>query len=766
MSIDSSQVDRPKRRRSGESGFRRANWSAVICFVLVLCVGVYTSLQYLRTERLEREQQLIQQVDAYAGRVQQLVNQTLSAAFAVAAIVRQSSGLPENMDRYARELIPLYPGVDSVQLAPDGVIAYVYPPKDASRIIGLDILNDAQNRDEAQLTRILRRLHVAIPPKLQQGGVGLVGRYPIYLQDPGRAERFWGFASAIVSFETLKAISQLEELETQGLAYQLWRMHPVTGERQVMMQSHAPMAEAAVNSRILAHDGVWTLSAAPASRIGWEAVLMIGVLMSLGVAIGLSLLVRYVLLQPIRLAELVRKQTHDLRQKNLELQREAEVRRSYEHELRQQATHDTLTGLGNRTWMMDRLAQAVAQAQRNNATLAVLLLDLDNFKNINDSLGHRVGDRILQKIAKLLSACVSVNDSVSRLGGDEFVILLTDAVDAEHVASYARTICLEIRQPHRIDGTEFHVAASLGVAMCPQDDVNPEALLSQADMAMYRAKQGGRNRFEFFSKELDSQARMRLQMEDELRRAIRQGEFEVYYQAKVGLGDGQLNGMEALLRWQHPQRGMIAPADFIPLAEETGLIVPLGEWVLRTACMQARQWHGMGGMRLSVAVNISAKQFQDEALLSTIGAALADSGLPADCLELEVTESLMMVNPKEAVVTMQALREIGVALSLDDFGTGYSSLTYLQSFPMQKLKIDRSFVNQVLVNPGDAAIVHAIIAMGKALNLGVIAEGVETRGQLEFLRQSGCDVAQGYLFGRPCPANEFAATWLGSLVSN
>ncbi|MDP3520347.1 MAG: EAL domain-containing protein [Hydrogenophaga sp.] len=751
---ESAGASAPGDAQGHRLGIRRANANALLAFVLVVGIGVYTTIQYTRTEQLNIQQQLAKVVSGYASHIQQLIDRTLSATFALAGSVKQSQGHIEDVDSLAQELFPFYAGIDSIQLARNGVVHFVYPPQAGEKVMGLDVLNDPSNRDEAQFTVRYGNLHVAVPSLLKQGGVGFVGRYPIFLKDHNRNQTFWGFASAVVMLDTLKAVSKLADLESQGVTYQLWRINPITGNKQVLLESAPKLEVATVNAKMLVHETSWTLSAAPAARSWTNAPLAIGIALSLLLGTGVALLVRYILLQPIKLAKLVRDRTQDLQQSNRKLQREFEVRKAYEVELRKQATHDALTGLGNRTLLDDRITRAIAQLQQGDKDVAILLLDLDHFKNINDSLGHRVGDRILQRVAKLLMACVSDSDSVCRLGGDEFVILLTNAQHADHVATIAENIVETLRQPHVIDDMEFHVSASLGIAMCPQDANTSDALLSQADMAMYRAKQGGRNRFEFFSTELDSQAKMRLHLEDELRRALRLGEFEVHYQLKVGLSDGEIVGVESLVRWRHPTRGMVFPAEFIPIAEDSGLIVPLGEWVLRTACAQARKWIDLGGPRISVAVNISAKQFQDEALLAKVTAALQDAGLPPDYLELEVTESLMMHKPEEATNTMQALRKLGVSLSLDDFGTGYSSLTYLQRFPLQYLKIDRSFISHALENASDAAIVRAVIAMGKALNLTIIAEGVETQAQLALLKNEGCDIAQGYLLGRPTPAEE------------
>ncbi len=433
--------------------------------------------------------------------------------------------------------------------------------------------------------------------------------------------------------------------------------------------------------------------------------------------------------------------------------------RQYRAQLEHQAHHDTLTGLANRTLLNDRLQQAIAHCHRQGSMLALLFIDLDHFKLVNDSVGHTAGDQLLRLAANRLAASVREGDTVARLGGDEFVLLLVDEPNADAVSHAVERVLETMEAPYRIQGKEFRTSCSIGVSLYPDDGADAETLLKNADAAMYRAKAAGRNAFHFFTAEINAQLSERLALERDLRRALQNDELLLHYQPKVGLADGSLIGAEALVRWNHPEHGLLSPARFIPVAEETGLIVPMGEWILRHACAQAQRWRQDGLALQVLSVNLSARQLQQRDLAQQVAAVLASSGLPARALDLELTESLMMENVEEFLMRLQALKDLGVQLSVDDFGTGYSSLSYLKRFPVDRLKIDKSFVRDIVTDPGDAAIAQAVIRLGQILGLAVTAEGVETHEQLAFLRRHGCDEAQGYLFSAPLPAHEFEALW-------
>ncbi|MDT3736395.1 MAG: EAL domain-containing protein [Denitratisoma sp.] len=425
------------------------------------------------------------------------------------------------------------------------------------------------------------------------------------------------------------------------------------------------------------------------------------------------------------------------------------------------AHHDALTGLPNRKLMQERLRQGLARHDREGGTLALMLIDIDRFKTINDSLGHKAGDSMLCQVAERLAGSLREEDTVARLGGDEFVVVLPDVADEAGAAAVVHKLTAALVPPMKVDGRTIHCTASFGIALSPRDGEDVESLLKNADTAMYAAKRGGRNAHRFYAAEMNAAAARLLDLENALRGALERREFEVYYQPQVDLArDGAVCGFEALLRWRHPERGLIPPAEFIPLAEETGLIVPIGEWVLGEACRQARTWIERFDPDLRVAVNLSARQFARPGLAQTVAATLAACGLTARNLELELTESMIMDDPDQSGRILAELKAMGITLAVDDFGTGYSSLAYLRRFPIDVLKIDQSFVSDLVSNPDDAAICASIIAMAHSLRLKVVAEGVENDGQLGFLAQRGCDHAQGYLIGRPLPSVD-ATTLLG-----
>jgi diguanylate cyclase (GGDEF)-like protein len=432
------------------------------------------------------------------------------------------------------------------------------------------------------------------------------------------------------------------------------------------------------------------------------------------------------------------------------------VQKIYEEQLKHLGTHDALTGLPNRALLLDRLEQSLHYARRSGRTVGVLLLDLDRFKVINDSLGHAFGDQLLCAVAQRLQLAVREADTVARLGGDEFVVLLAEVADKEDVAQVARKILDRLTLPYDLSGREITVTASLGISLYPKDSDDGATLIRNADMAMYRAKSDERSSFSYYAAEMNRQALETLELENALRLGLEREEFCLHYQPKADLASGRIIGCEALVRWRHPQRGMVPPADFIPLAEETGLIVQLGTWVLREACRQIKAWKAEGLPTLSVAVNLSARQFHKGDLPRLVADILRETDLDPGLLELELTESMVMNDPVAAEQAMQSLKDLGVSLSLDDFGTGYSSLNYLRRFPVDSLKIDRSFISDVATDPSAASVVASVIDIAHNLGLTAVAEGVETREQLAFLAGCGCDMYQGYLFSKPQPTSEFA----------
>lgn len=437
------------------------------------------------------------------------------------------------------------------------------------------------------------------------------------------------------------------------------------------------------------------------------------------------------------------------------------IRKRYEQQLLRQANYDILTGLPNRMLALDRLKLALAQARREDSLVGVMFLDLDNFKHINDTLGHDAGDNLLVEAARRVSSCLRGTSTVARLGGDEFLVVLPGLTDTEATIQVAQRILSTFEPPYILSGQEVFVTTSIGIAIFPDDSDSSGMLLQHADAAMYRAKNKGKSAYALFTPEMTEVSHERLQMESLMRRALDQQEFEIYFQPIVRTDTGQLAFAEALLRWNSPSLGMVMPDRFIPLAEETGLITPIGEWVLKQSCLAAMRWRKQTGARIGIAVNVSPRQFRDPQFVNTVMQALEQSGLEPEQLELEITERLILDNTIETADILRELDRSGIRLSVDDFGTGYSALSYLKSYPFDTLKIDKSFIQDVMKEQDDASLVRAIITMAHSLGLRVIAEGVEEEAQTHFLEKEGCDFAQGYFYSRPMPEPDFEA-WLAS----
>jgi len=435
-------------------------------------------------------------------------------------------------------------------------------------------------------------------------------------------------------------------------------------------------------------------------------------------------------------------------------ERESDAKLQYAQRVEYLAYHDGLTALPNRSLFNKLLSQAISQAQRHHRQLAVAFIDLDRFKQINDTLGHEAGDELLKEVANRLKSCLRDSDAVARLGGDEFVGLLTELGDEKYAATVAQKIITLIAKPFVLMGQEFRVTASIGISTYPTDGRDEQTLTKNADVAMYQAKEEGKNNFQFYSEKLNENSLERLTLESSLRHALERNEFALHYQAKRDTAHGRITGMEALLRWQHPDLGLVAPMQFIPVAEETGLIVPMGRWVLRTACLQNVAWQELGLPHLSIAVNLTSRQFTDERLLPDIADVLRSTGMEACLLEIEIHESLLIQDIGNTLRILTELKTMGVKIAIDDFGAGYSSLATLQQFPLDTIKIDRSFIRDLGAHSDNGSLAEAVIAMGKTLSLTVVAQGVETKEQAQFLREHACDEFQGFYFNKPLSAKE------------
>jgi diguanylate cyclase (GGDEF)-like protein/PAS domain S-box-containing protein len=438
------------------------------------------------------------------------------------------------------------------------------------------------------------------------------------------------------------------------------------------------------------------------------------------------------------------------------IMRDISERKEAEAHLRYLAHHDPLTGLSNRTQLRKRLRRVAEDARRRGLSAALLMVDLDHFKDVNDALGHPAGDRLLRAVARRLGQCVRADDTVTRLGGDEFALLMPGIGDPNHAAALAEKVIAALGRPLGIDGQVVHLEASIGVTLCPDDGSGPDELMSNVDLALQQAKNEGRGGYRFFADSMREEVEVRRALERELRRAVAEDQFELHYQPQVKLADGRIAGVEALLRWHHPERGLLLPGQFLPVLESSRLAVQVGDWVLATACAQARAWLDRGLPPVRTGVNLSVAQFRSGDLASAVKRCLAASGLPPALLELEVTENTLLQNDA-ATRELVRLHQQGVSIAFDDFGTGYASLSYLKRFPLNRIKIDRSFVRDIGTDPDDAAIVRAVVGLGQTLGLEIIAEGIEDAQQEAFLRHLGCDEAQGFRYGRPLPADQTTA---------
>jgi len=447
------------------------------------------------------------------------------------------------------------------------------------------------------------------------------------------------------------------------------------------------------------------------------------------------------------------------------LNSEAELNEKTQH-LHFVTTHDQLTHLPNKELFFDRLQRATFKTLRSTLFTALLFIDLDRFKHINDSLGHEIGDQLLQEVAKRLSTSVRKTDTLARMGGDEFLIIIEEIKELSHVSTVAKNFMETIRPPYTIDGHELFITPSMGISIAPTDALHPKELLAFAEIAMYQAKGLGGNKYQFYTAEMNSRAKKRIELESYLRKAVNQNQFTLYYQPQFDIQTGNLVGCEALLRWQHPEMGTILPHDFIPLAEETGVIIEIGEWVLQDACRQNKKWQQAGHSPIRMAVNISARQFREPGFLEMIERVVQTTALSPEWLELEITESILMKDIDSAINILKCLKEKGIHLAIDDFGTGYSSLSYLKRFPLSRLKIDRSFIRDITTDGNDASITKAVIALAHSMNLKVVAEGIETQEQLLFLKEKGCEVGQGYLYSPPVAKESFDSFFMDEKPDN
>ncbi|WP_345061407.1 bifunctional diguanylate cyclase/phosphodiesterase [Acidovorax lacteus] len=966
----------------------RSRWLAALgVFVVALAAAVALIATLEHQERNQRRVQALQVAADHANALLRGLELALSANNVLVALVREGNGRVDKFQEIGEQLLPLYPGIAAMGLSPNGVVRYVVPEVGNESLIGFDQINDPRQGPDARRARDSRQLTLAGPLELVQGGLGVVGRHPVYLFDAKGTQYFWGLTYVTIRLPALLDAARVSQLPERGYRYRLWRDLPGGAGIQSISGSPTALGEDAVTHALDLPNGRWYLSVEPLSGWGSGGVLGVRVVMGLLFAALMAYLVHTLLRlrhQERGLAAEVSRQTAEIRSTQSQLRavidaipdalieldskghvlalhgRQAlalvaplsaagsaatlmetlpsesaallrvaldqaaalgqstgvvldwpgtsdrPLRMELSISLHQSAAHsdgtlrfialarnvsdreaaqadmrlasqvfdqsseaiviadgqrrvvrtnlafshmsgyaphevlgkpvdaladaghpagaslpwlvgpesqhwegetlgrrkdgstypqwlsvshvrhpdsgeivssilllrditqlretqariehlahyDHLTNLPSRALLAERVGNAIRECEAQGGTLALLFVDLDHFKNVNDSLGHRTGDALLVAIAQRLQSIPPAGMTVSRLGGDEFVLLVPQA-SAQEAAVIANRVLQAIAEPVQLQPYELTTTSTIGIALFPNDGDSFDMLYQRADAAMYRAKQSGRNRFAFFTAEIEARSARTLQIENALRRAIERGQLSLHYQPQVELRERRIVGAEALLRWQHPEWGWVSPAEFIPVAESSGLIVGIGEWVLRTACRDARAWLDAGLDVQSVSVNLSAVQFRHPQLAELVDRCLEEAQLPPWRLELELTEGAAVDDPAHALTIMERLHARGIRLSMDDFGTGYSSLSYLKRFQISKLKIDQSFVRDLDEDANDRAIVSAIVRMAQALGMQTTAEGVETEGQMAFLREQGCDEAQGYLLSRPLPADDF-----------
>lgn len=845
----------------GSIKFSNYIFVAVFCFMFTLFS--FFALHFQKMQFNEQKTEILNTAISYSYDLKTHLERALSACYAVAALIAQGDGVVRNFELLSEEMLPFYPGVIELAIAPRGIIQQVAPLKGNEKALGLNLFEVENQKKETLLARDSGKLTLAGPLELAQGGTGLIGRLPIFLNKEDK-NSFWGFVMVVIDTGQLFEPSKLQRLKDKNLSFELWRIQPDTKEKQIIIQSKTKPASNLMDYTFEIPNASWTLSLASTDLVEENQVIFIVRIISafLGAAFfaylfkvvfelkkakllleskveqttGEKLLVKKqleVLLDAIpdliwlkdtegkylfcnraferlygaRESDIIGKNDYDFvdfkmadffRANDLialsaehavtneeeltfkedgyhgffetikvpvydtnngvigilGIARDISVRKENEEKIEKLEYFDALTGLANRSMLNLRMIHDISIASRKKEQFAILMLDFDHFKNINDTLGHAIGDILLVEISKRLKHLVRQEDMLSRQGGDEFIVLLP-ALSADGAAHVAKKLLQAIEQPLLIKEHELTITASIGIALYPNDGLNIEELIKRADAAMYLAKQNGRNNYRFFTAEIQEHSSRVLMLENALRYAYSRGELSIHYQPQISLRDKKLVGVEALLRWNHPEMGAISPVEFIPIAEESGQILLLGEWVMRHAMQRMKQWIDMGFPPMKLAINLSAVQFHHEHLAHLIDTILVEVGFPVEYLELELTESVATQNPKRAIEIMNTLHEKGIRLSIDDFGTGYSSFSYLKRFKVYKLKIDKSFIEDVTIDTDDRAIVQTIITLAKSLGLVSIAEGVETKEQLDFLIASGCDEVQGYYFSKPLNVEDF-----------
>lgn len=740
-------------------------WALLLVIFIILSVPIAWSTSFYQDRIVQKADQdaavaLAAQANSLKLALERrlLLSESLKA-FADTELMNGNEIDSARFNEFASHFVPQIPDVRNISLYPDGVARYVYPSKGNEALFGLNLFEhpDQAVRDNATRTMKMKGVTLMGPLELTQGGLGLLTRQSIFVNG-----RFWGFASIVLDVPALVR-EGIQSTDTGELDIAL------RANGRLLLGNEDLFDGEGLREMVKLPEGEWSLAGKLKEsqlREIEDKVLLIRVISMICVALILYLL--YVQLTgKAKLNVKVRERTSELQRANEtieasneeliaieeELREQNRMLESKEQELRYLAYHDAVTGAYNRTYFNQQLEEQRAAVERMGRKLALLYLDLDQFKLVNDTLGHTFGDILLKDAAMRLQSIQ--NDGYPgvafyRIGGDEFTIILPHIEDPEAGKQLAAQVIELFRQPFYLKGAEYYLTASVGMALYPDHGADAPTLIKHADKAMYAAKEAGKNRYKCYDGTSQAGASELMELRSYLRKALSRGELELYYQPQIQAGSAKLVGMEALLRWNHPKLGPVSPQLFIPLAEETGLIVEIGEWVLRVACAQNKAWQEAGFPELRIAVNLSARQFASGDVAASVRSALEASGLEPRYLELEITENMAMKN--ENLPTLELLRDMGITLSIDDFGTQHSSLGYLKSLPISRIKIDRSFVSGIGKDERDEAIIHAMMLVARRLKLSVVAEGVETEAQYRFLAEHECDDIQGFLFYRPQPA--------------
>jgi diguanylate cyclase (GGDEF)-like protein len=699
---------------------------SVLCFLIFSGLGIYWN--YLGQEINANKQRFFMSeiANAHASSIERRLSRSLSSTFILAQGVIEHKGPINHFEQYAQTILNSVGGISNLQLAPDGIIRYIHPLLGNEKAMGHNILKDDQRKREALLAIKERRLTIAGPFELVQGGIAVIGRYPIFLPEKND-DKFWGFASALIFLDEIISITEMNHLEAKGYSYQLHRIHPDTGVDQIFSKSNSALTNDTFTVPIKVPGTTWDLTMSfSKSPSLWRFI--IGYTVSILGGLIAAWLAYFFLKQPERLRKIVVEKTKEL-----------------EH----RANYDALTGLANRYYLSDQLDDLFTHNPKNIKPAALMYMDLDDFKRVNDSVGHKSGDLLLQQISARLLKLIGDDGIVTRLGGDEFGILLINYDSPIALQSIAEQIIETIEQPVILDNKSFIVSTSIGITLIPENGHNDFTILQNADLAMYAAKKDNNIKYCFYHDALQTQYRTRLALEEDICAAINNDQFILHYQPIISLVTGQLDSYEVLIRWEHPKKGLLYPDKFISAAEHTGKIVDIGYWVIEQVCKQIKSVQSNLGVDVRFALNLSPRQFNDPQLFNKINAIVLTTGIHANMLEIEVTESCIMENTATAIDMLNKLKSLGITIALDDFGTGYSSLSLLKDLPVDRLKIDRSFINDLQEDKDNQNIVEALIWMAHKLNLDVIAEGIETKSQLAFLKHHQCGLGQGYLFSKP-----------------